>query len=172
MRLAPVPMSYANDLDQVAHFSGESSRTTHGAREAVDACRLFGVMIALALQGESKETILSGSSDLELAPSICAIAAGSYKIRIREEIRGSGYVIKSLEAVLWCFHRTDSFRDAILLATNLGDDADTTAAICGQIAGSHYGVQSIPEDWLRKLAMREYITHTADQLCAMGTQER
>jgi len=81
-------------------------------------------------------------------------------------------VVKSLEAALWCFHRTDSFRDAILLATNLGDDADTTAATCGQIAGSHYGVQSIPEDWLRRLAMREYITQAADQLCAMGTQKR
>lgn len=171
MRLAPVPMYYANDLDRVAHFSGESSRTTHGTQEAVDACRLFGVMLATALRGESKEAILAGSFGLDLAPSILAIAAGSYRIRTRDEIRGSGYVVKSLEAALWCFCQTDSFRDAILLAANLGDDADTTAAVCGQIAGAHYGRQGVPAGWLEKLAMREDITQIADRLYAVGDKQ-
>jgi ADP-ribosyl-[dinitrogen reductase] hydrolase len=168
MRLAPVPMYYANDLNKAAHFSGESSRTTHGAREAVDACRLFGVMLATALRGESKEAVLTGSFGLDLAPSILAIAAGSYRIRTRDEIQGSGYVVKSLEAALWCFHNTENYRDAVLAAANLGDDADTTAAICGQIAGACYGVDIIPAKWLNKLAMREEITHIADRLHSTG----
>jgi ADP-ribosyl-[dinitrogen reductase] hydrolase len=171
MRLAPVPMYYANDLDEVARFSGESSRTTHGAREAVDACRLFGAMLATALRGQSKEAILVGSFGLDLTPSILAIAAGSYRIRTRDEIQGSGYVVRSLEAALWCFCQTDSFRDAILLAANLGDDADTTAAVCGQLTGAHYGLQGIPADWLEKLAMREDITQIADQLYAAGRKQ-
>jgi ADP-ribosyl-[dinitrogen reductase] hydrolase len=169
MRLAPVPMYYVEDLAQVVHFSGESSRTTHGAQEAVDACRLFGVMIALGLRGESKENILfnhhfSILSDQPLAPAIQEIAAGSYKTKQAKEIRGSGYVVESLEAALWCFFNTDNYRDAILMATNLGDDADTTAAVCGQIAGAYYGVEGIPEDWLAKLAMRTYIEDVAKQL--------
>jgi ADP-ribosyl-[dinitrogen reductase] hydrolase len=167
MRLAPVPMAYVNNLDQVAHFSGESSRTTHGAQEAVDACRTSGVMLALALRGESKTTILNGGSGLELAPAMRAIAEGSYMHKTNQEITGSGYVVHSLEAALWCFYHTESYHDAILEAANLGDDADTTAAICGQIAGAYYGVESIPAGWLAKLAMRETIEQIADQLYAV-----
>ena len=70
----------------------------------------------------------------------------------------------SLEAALWCFTHTDSFREAILKAANLGDDADTTGAICGQIAGAYYGVEGIPEAWLEKLAMRERIEELAEGL--------
>ena len=169
MRLSPVPMYYAKDLERVARYSAESSRTTHGAREAVDACRLFGMMIALALRGREKKAILFDSASrvgaLEgLAPSIEAIAAGAYRDKKKAEIRGSGYVVESLEAALWCFWQTESYREAILCATNLGDDADTTAAVCGQIAGAYYGIGGIPESWLGKLAMRAYIEEKASEL--------
>jgi ADP-ribosyl-[dinitrogen reductase] hydrolase len=73
-------------------------------------------------------------------------------------------VAESLEAALWCFHTTDTFRDAILKAVNLGDDADTTAAVCGQIAGAHYGESGIPSGWLEKLCMRDKITAFTDRL--------
>ena len=173
MRLAPVPMYYVEDLAKVAHFSAESSRTTHGAQEAVDACRLFGVMIALALRGESKTTIQSSGHrsvlpGSQLAPSIESIAAGSYKTKGESEIRGSGYVVESLEAALWCFHHTQSYQDAVLQAANLGDDADTTAAICGQMAGAYYGIEGIPENWLAKLAKKGYIQSVADKLYEKG----
>ena len=69
-----------------------------------------------------------------------------------------------METALWCFHQTDSFREAILRAVNLGDDADTTGAVCGQIAGAYYGVEGIPDAWLEKLAMREKIEELADRL--------
>jgi len=177
MRLAPAPMYYVQDLERVAHYSAESSRTTHAAQEAVDGCRLFGVMIALALRGQEKESILSPRpsrvSALEgLAPSIEAIASGAYRDKGRSEIRGSGYVVASLEAALWCFWRTESYREAILCAANLGEDADTTAAVCGQIAGAYYGVEGIPKSWLSKLAMREYIERKARQLYERGEPRR
>jgi ADP-ribosyl-[dinitrogen reductase] hydrolase len=170
MRLAPVPMFYVDDLEQVAHRAGESSRTTHGAREAVDACRLFGVMIALALRGEPKERVLldgyaAATRAAELAPSIAGIAAGQYRGKRENEVRGSGYVADSLEAALWCFWRTETYEEAVLRAVNLGDDADTTGAVCGQIAGAYYGVGCIPQDWLISLAMREYIEDVAIRLC-------
>src|SRR5512142_1221636 len=92
------------------------------------------------------------------------IANGEYRNKAIEEIRGSGYVVESLEAALWCFLRTDTFEAAILKAANLGDDADTTAAICGQVAGAFYGQSGIPKKWLDRLAMRQEITTLADGL--------
>jgi ADP-ribosyl-[dinitrogen reductase] hydrolase len=166
MRLAPVPMYYIEDLEEVVHYSGESSRTTHGAREAVDGCRLYGRMIAIALRGGSKEEVLFSNEFREgdLAPAIAAIAAGDYGDKGEDDIRGSGYVVASLEAALWCFLHTRSYEEAILRAVNLGEDADTTAAICGQIAGAHYGIEGIPSGWLGKLAKREYIEEVARRL--------
>jgi ADP-ribosyl-[dinitrogen reductase] hydrolase len=82
------------------------------------------------------------------------------------EIQGTGYVVRSLEAALWSFDTTDSFEAAILKAANLGGDADTTAAICGQLAGAFYAESGIPKNWLEKLAMRQEITNLAASLLA------
>ena len=169
MRLAPIPMYYVENLEKVAYFSVESSRTTHGTREAVEACLLFGVMVALALRGEVKRSVLfDGPTSVllyhQLTLSIQNIAEGSFSEKSVDEIRGSGYVVESLKAALWCFHQTDNYREAVLCAANLGDDADTTAAICGQIAGAYYGVGGIPGEWLAKLAKRSDIESIADAL--------
>ena len=165
MRLAPVPMTYVEDLEKVVRYAGQSSRTTHGAHEAVDGCRLYGRMVALALRGAVKETVLfeatDGFPEGALAPAIAEIGAGSYRGKGEEEVRGSGYVVASLEAALWCFYHTTSYEEAILRAVNLGEDADTTAAVCGQIAGAYYGIEGIPAGWLEKLAKREYIEQVA-----------
>ena len=91
-------------------------------------------------------------------------AGGGYCQKTRTQIKGTGYVVDSLEAALWCFYQTDSFEAAILQAANLDDDADTTAAICGQIAGAFYGEAKIPVKWLACLFMRAEITKLADQL--------
>jgi ADP-ribosyl-[dinitrogen reductase] hydrolase len=80
--------------------------------------------------------------------------------------------VESLEAALWCVSTTSSFRDAVLEAVNLGDDADTTAAIAGQLAGALYGVSDIPEAWLERLAMRELIDAMARQLYDRATARR
>ncbi|MDR2637249.1 MAG: ADP-ribosylglycohydrolase family protein, partial [Zoogloeaceae bacterium] len=87
-----------------------------------------------------------------------------YRTKTEEAIRGSGYVVESLEAALWAFARTESFAEAILMAANLGDDADTTAAVCGQVAGAYYGERGIPPHWLERLALRAEITALADAL--------
>jgi ADP-ribosylglycohydrolase len=92
------------------------------------------------------------------------VASGSFKQKAPPEIRGSGYVVESLEAALWAFHRTDDFRDGLLRAVNLGHDADTTGAIYGQLAGAFYGVEAIPAEWRAKLALRDEIEGLADAL--------
>jgi ADP-ribosyl-[dinitrogen reductase] hydrolase len=164
MRLAPVVMHFFPDLDTVDRFAGLSSRTTHGANECIDACRLFAKVICRALLGYSKEDVLSGDAGSYASERISAIARASYRAKSEDAIRGSGYVAESLEAALWSFARTATFEDAILVAANLGDDADTTAAVCGQVAGAYYGESGIPRRWLERLAMRSEIGNLADQL--------
>ena len=165
MRLAPVPMFYYPDQEQACHYAAESSRTTHGTLECLDACRFMAGVICIALGGHGRQEVHLGQKDsFSGAPGILAIAQGGYQSRKREGIRGSGYVVESLEAALWCLDRTDDFESAILEAANLGDDADTTAAVCGQIAGALYGESGIPGEWLEKLFMREEITLLADKL--------
>lgn len=168
MRLAPVPMFYYPDLEAAIYFARESSRTTHGAAECLDACRLFALLLCRAFAGQEKEELLftppTEFDAAPLVPNLAAIAAGNYRTKPRDHIVGNGYVVKSLEAALWCFATTGSFREAVLAAVNLGNDADTTAAIAGQIAGAYYGVNAIPTDWLTKLALRAEIEALADRL--------
>ena len=164
MRLAPVPMFYFPDLEKIIHFAGESSRTTHGALECLEACRLFAEMIFRAISGMSKDDILFSSTIKISSPKIKEVASGEYRQKTTTQIQGTGYVVQSLEAALWCFYQTDTFESAILRAANLGDDADTTAAICGQIAGAYYGESEIPAKWLERLFMRTEITDLADKL--------
>jgi len=165
MRLAPVPMFYYPDLAAAVHYSAESSRTTHGAAECIDACHLLAGVICRALSDASKVEILFGEANsFSGEPKIAMIARGEYQNKSADKIRGTGYVVESLEAALWCFLQTDTFESAILKAANLGDDADTTAAICGQLAGAFYSESAIPKKWAERLAMRQEITQLADRL--------
>ena len=178
MRLAPVPMYYRYDPLAAIGMAAASSRTTHGAREAVDACRYFAGLLVGALEGIDKETLLSARYSLgegmwghePLAEGIARVASGSFKDRNPPEIRGTGYVVQSLEAALWAFHRSETFREGALLAANLGDDSDTTAAIYGQIAGAYYGAGAIPAAWREQLALVDTITSTADQIFSQSEQ--
>lgn len=176
MRLAPVPMYYAGNASLAIEMSAESSVTTHQTRVCLDACRYYGGLIVAALSGIDKVELLSERyrptgtqwEEYELIEPIHDIATGSFKERNPPEIAGKGFVVRSLEAALWAFYRSDNFRDGCLLAANLGDDADTTAAIYGQLAGAHYGLAGIPEDWRIKLHMRKEITDMANELWRMS----
>jgi ADP-ribosyl-[dinitrogen reductase] hydrolase len=171
MRLAPVPIFYHAEYATAVQMSGKSSRTTHASLESVAASRLFGALLHKALAGRGKAEILLGFTVeeirfLNLPPSLEAVARGAYRRKEADQIRGSRYVVESLEAALWCFHTTGAFEEAILAAANLGDDADTTAAVCGQVAGAYYGVSAIPSKWLEKLAMKEKMLELADRLAS------
>jgi len=172
MRLASVPMAYARQPEIAIEKSGESSRTTHPLAATVDACRYLGALLVGALSGEPKERLLSPRyTPVEgywqkhpLCPEIDEVAAGSFKTRHPPQIRGTGYVVQSLEAALWAFERSASFRAGCLLAVNLGDDADTTGAVYGQLAGAFYGEDDIPAAWRARLAFGATIVHLAEEL--------
>ncbi len=179
MRLAPVPMAYANDPSLALYYAAQSSRTTHGAEAAVDACQYFAGLIIGALQGVDKDTLLSERycpipgywERHRLEKQIDEIACGSYKPFDPPIIRADGYVVKSLEAALWAFYRCSSFREGCLLVVNLGDDADTSGAIFGQLAGAYYGESDIPLDWLQKLALHPLIEDYANRLFQLAEKQ-
>lgn len=165
MRLAPQPLFYHPDRVAILRYAGPSSTTTHAAAECIEACTLMADLLCNALDGQAPDALLRPSREHAFqSPRIAGIARGEYRDKARGEIRGSGYVAESLEAALWCFHATGNFRDAILAAANLGDDADTTAAICGQIAGACYGESGIPGGWLQNLHAVDGIRELADRL--------
>lgn len=165
MRMAPVPMFFFPDEGEAADHSARSCLTTHGAKECLEAARLLSHVLVRALSGVDKAGLLTVSATGEFSsPAIAAIATGAYVAKSESKIRRSGYVIESLEAALWCFHTTDSYEQAVLKAANLGDDADTTAAVCGQVAGAFYGERRIPAAWLARLHSVETIRALADTL--------
>lgn len=173
MRLAPVVLYYRADAGQAIRMAGESSRTTHSSPACVDACRYLAALILGALAGESKETLCGPAyapvaalwQKAPLEDQVAEVAGGSFKRSEPPVIQGSGFVVRSLEAALWAFYRGRSFEEGALLAVNLGEDADTTGAIYGQLAGAYYGETAIPERWrailhrggeIREIARRLY----------------
>lgn len=172
MRLAPIPIFYFTTLENkkglelLVKYAENSSKTTHGEQNCLDACKAYAIMINKALNGLSKEKVLSFTeAELSLygitSDKIIEILNGSYKQKKREEISSSGYVVASLEAALWSFYHTQSYKEGVLLAANLADDADTVAAIFGQLAGAFYGIDDIPKEWLSKIAMKKTLISTA-----------
>jgi ADP-ribosyl-[dinitrogen reductase] hydrolase len=176
MRLVPVPLFYAGDPAAAIARAADSSRTTHGTIEAVDACRYLSALIVGAVEGRSKDELLQprftptpGAWEAQpLAPAIDAIARGSFRDREPPAIAGTGYVVASLEAALWAFAKSTTFAEGALLAVDLGDDADTTGAVYGQIAGAYYGVGGIPPHWVARLALRDRLEAYADDLLRLG----
>jgi ADP-ribosyl-[dinitrogen reductase] hydrolase len=161
MKLAPVPMAFAHDEAAAVEHAASCARTTHGAPQAIDAARVLALLLVRALRGEDPFAAPVG---LALHPEVAAVAARSYARAQPPQIRGAGYVVASLEAALWAVSSTGDFEAAVLAAANLGDDADTTAAIAGQLAGARHGASAIPARWRERLHEREAIEAFADRL--------
>ena len=169
MRMAPVPIHFAglfpDNLPQLVEHCIASSLPTHSSPQCLSACAYFGLILAGLINGVDRQDVLSCDweplsqlKQLEsLHPEVCEVADGSFREKRPPQISGSGYVVKSLEAALWAFHDAKDFREAVLWAVNLGDDADTTGAVCGQLAGAYWGESGIPQQWRKDLARRDMI---------------
>jgi ADP-ribosyl-[dinitrogen reductase] hydrolase len=181
MRLAPVPIRFAylfpTDVERLAALAEESSLPTHASPQCLSACRYMAAICAAFINGRPREEVLAPNWEVlarleakaALHPAVIEIASGSYRDRQPPDIRGTGYVVHSLEAALWAFHKAASFEEAVLLAVNLGDDADTTGAVCGQIAGAYWGESGIVESLRSGLARPEMIE---EALCGLLGVER
>ena len=154
MRLAPIVLNWVNDPRGAITAARRQSATTHAAPAALEACAFFAEVLIDAITTGDKAVALSERSSAQ--PDIDRIAHGSWD-RDREQIQSSGYVVDTLEAAMWAVARASSFEEAVLLAANLGDDADTVAAVTGQLAGAIWGLSAIPKRWLETLAQRDRI---------------
>ncbi len=159
MRLAPIPIRYYKTKELLIKCADLSSRTTHAAVQCIEACEFMACLLAEAIKGVSKKELLDASfilnecfSEKPLTDTaILEVINGSYKTKKPPQIYGSGHVVRTLEAALWAFYHTDNFEKGALKVVNLGDDADTTGAVYGQIAGAYYGLSGIPAHWQKKL---------------------
>lgn len=166
MRVAPVPIAFAylypDQIEVLAQRGEESSIPTHPSAKCRSACRYLTVLLAALAHGVPRETALQPDWEMlarlgDLEPSVGEVVHGSFRSASPGVIRGSGYVVECLEAALWAFHNASDFETAVLAAVNLGDDADTTGAVCGQLAGAWVGETGIPEVWRREVAKPEML---------------
>ena len=164
MRLAPIPMYFIGSEDLELH-AANSSKTTHAHPDCIAACIVLSNILKGLLLGDSKEYAIRSSitGSLNITNKIKDIVLNKTYVT-STSIAGTGYVVESLEAALWAFTRGSSFKECVLLAVNLGNDADTTAAVTGQLAGAFYGYNSIPEQWVSKIAKFELIERIASEL--------
>lgn len=164
MRLAPAVLAAA-DLKSARVLSVNSSRTTHASADCLDGADLLGGVLWRLVEGEPLAEVLANLPVIqERGMPVGRITHGFFRELFRDRVSSSGYVIDTLEAALWCCHQVSSAEEAIVLAANLGDDADTVAAVTGQIAGAAWGASALPQRWLDTLAWREHITGYADAL--------
>ena len=184
MRIMPVCL-YAYELQKDHGLSDEDALTlihtasglTHNHIRSKVACGLyyFCVRAILDEDGSLLDRLQSGidqgwafykntlENERELFYYNRCRRIQSLKETSEKEIFSGGYVVQSFTASLWCLLNTDNYRDCVLLAVNLGFDTDTTAAIAGGLAGLYYGYDAIPEDWLKKIARREWIEDLCDE---------
>lgn len=165
MRLAPVAIG-AGTLKCATDWARRQSSFTHAAPEAIEACALYADLLHRAIAGEPREHVLA-VRDWRGEPAIAAIAAGSWKIKSRQAIRSTGYVLDTLEAALWAIGGAISFENALVRAVNLADDADTVGAVTGQLAGALWSAAEIPHRWLQPLVRRQAIEAMVEPLLAI-----
>lgn len=182
MRLAAIPLFFHKYPILALQYAGLSSQLTHADKRAVDACRYYAALIIAALNGEGKDQLLDKNfysnhihwfGEDKLDPHIYAIAKGSYQKSGEsiKNIRGGGYVVNALEAALWAFYSDDnSFKKGVLLAVNLGDDTDTTAAIYGQLAGAYYGYKRLHQDWVKNIYAEDFIQCLSEWVAYEGSR--
>jgi ADP-ribosylglycohydrolase len=148
----------------------QASALTHAHDRSVMACYIYSYVLSFLLKEPTRESLKAGlkfaGEDLDYLPEFEhyeRIFKPDVADLPESEIKSSGYVVDTLEAALWCLLTTDSYKDCILRAVNLGGDTDTVAAIAGGLAGALYGYDSIPVEWRNTLIKREYIEEMCEK---------
>jgi ADP-ribosylglycohydrolase len=155
----------------------EVSALTHGHPRSKLACGIYAFILTALMDTQNKEGIQAGltaakahyETQFEYQTELthyARIFQPDFANTPEEEIKSSGYVVDTLEAALWCVLTTDSYRDCVLKAVNLGSDTDTVAAVAGGLAGALYGYDSIPQEWRDALIKREWI----EEMCERAGQ--
>ncbi len=174
-RVAPVVMLAVASAGEAVRLAGDAARITCQSPTVVEACRVFAAMLHAALCGLPKEQVLAApglgdAQPMTLRPRLRALLRGRYRRKAPAQMRAGDTIVQVLEAALWAFDRTTTFREGALLAANLGESADVAAAAYGQLAGAYYAVEAIPPAWRSRLARLDVIEDLAGRLYLAGRQ--
>lgn len=174
MRVAPVACRHWLDRAKARSIARAQSYTTHASDLAAAACEAMTSLQCTLIAGTPLREALSELHGLSCPADITTVLRGSWKTKSVAEIRSSGYVVDTLEAALWAVDTTSTFEEAVLMAVNLGHDADTVGAVTGQLAGALYGIDAIPPRWKDTLLKFEHIERQALALmnAALARMER
>lgn len=164
MRLAPIPIYFSNNLQKAITLSVAQSSITHNHPVVLSGCKLLCELILSAFESQNKMQMLDVLNQTKLHSKYNHICNADFKDKSRHEIDSGTYVISTLEAALWSIWNSDSFEEAMLLAVNLGHDADTVGAVTGQLAGALYGKENIPQKWIDDLYDSERIQMLGNKL--------
>lgn len=142
----------------------QASALTHAHERSKLACKIYTMILHSLLDSPCKESVKSALQKAKYryitnheSSHFCRLWDKKLGKLTADHINSGGYVVDSLEAAVWCVLNTDSYKECVLKAVNLGDDTDTTAAIAGGLAGALYGYDAIPRKWREMLIQREYI---------------
>jgi len=164
MRLAPAVLAAHSDVDRAVSLARAQSEVTHAAPECLYAAEILARVLASGIAGDGHAALAAATGATPKASKVKALAEGSWRGKTRDQIKSSGYVVDTLEAALWAVGGSQSFSEAVLMAVNLGDDADTVGAVAGQIAGSIWGFSAIPQAWRQNLAWGDRLSGLALQM--------
>jgi len=195
MRLGAIPMILHGNFHAVIASCAEESRMTHPSSQSIECSMLMGAIIDRILSGERDkmkiakfDELLSESEreyydhmfkkyDCNKNDKIESIKRAEYSgVDLGADgvsanrITGSGYCVSTLEAAMWAFVSTDSFKEGLKKVVALGEDTDTTGAVYGQIAGAYYGLDQIP--WRDKITWSEKIHNLAEKLYEQNKSRR
>ena len=176
MRLAPVPVYFADSLVNADAAARLQTATTHNTPEALDASSLMCHVIWHGINGYSKADIFNTLHQCSVSHSciqdIKDLANLAWRTKTQDQIRSlPGRALWSLEAALWSIYTTDSFEEAVVKAVSLGGDADTIGSITGQMAGAIYGLESVPDRWIHGICHSYKIIARAHALYDHGTYD-
>lgn len=169
MRCAPLALRYIDDPETRRAVSQRESTLTHFDRLAGSACVAFNDLLVAAFHDELETRLpLIAEAMLDEDKRVSATLRDGLEAEV-EEIHNSTFVLDTLCAAVWAVLHSESFEDALTIVVNLGNDADTVAAITGALAGAVYGESGIPERWLVHLAVRERVVTVADRLFELAS---
>lgn len=171
MRILPVGIYFAFSPDEeIISYAHRASSLTHRHPRSLIACGIYCLMLSSLIKGNVpfkayEETVDKSLNFYNTRNEFKSelfhfdrILSGNISKIDEDDIESDGYVVHTLEASLWYLLNTESYRDAVLKAVNLGYDTDTTGIVTGGLAGIYYGIDSIPREWIDTIARKEEIT--------------
>lgn len=185
MRILPGALWHSMELtgDEIgnAKYIYELSSLTHAHPRSLIGCLIYSKIIAdmMHMPDDDKYSMLDKSLKLvksylekdERADYLSEINTYGRLWDLQEfiklpgtEIKSSGYIVDTLEAAIWCFHNTNSYKECVLKAVNMGEDTDTVGAVTGGLAGLYYGYENIPKEWLEKIPKKDWIIELANKM--------